>query len=113
MQRFDLELPSGMKVSFRAPRNKDRKDVLEKYLVGEKEKSMTDVELLSSICILALNDKEVSEPDPRKRMDYWSLKDVQFYQGVFLELFFLQDEEDMNKIKDAAKNLLSVDIESV
>ncbi len=104
---YELELPSGMRITFRAPKNYDRKQVIDRYVGTDRDKqAQSDVEILASMCLLSQNDQQVMEPDPRRRLDAWELKDVQFYQGVFLEMFFMSDEDDLKKVKEAAKNLL-------
>lgn len=106
----ELKLPSGLAVTFRAPRNKDRRMVLEK-LMGDRRSTGggEDVEILSSLCLETIGGRPATEvdPDPRYRMDSWELKDCQFYQSVFLEMFFLDNNADMNGVRDAAKKLMS------
>jgi hypothetical protein len=109
---YELQLPSGNQVTFRAPRNIDRKRVVEQFLNKNEKGTQTDIELLSSYCLASQNGQQLIDPDPRTRMDQWELKDVQFYQGVFLELFFMNDEDDMKKVKEAAKKLLEPGTES-
>jgi hypothetical protein len=103
---FEQRLPSGLVVNFRAPRNIDRKTVVEKFLKNNDRGAQTDMELLSSYCLTSVGGQDFMDPDPRYRMDSWELKDVQFYQALFVELFFMNEEDDVKAVKDAAKKLL-------
>jgi len=103
---YTLGLPSGMEVQFRTPRNKDRKYVIENFIADNKNKGSSDIELLAAVCLETVNGAAPGDPDPRRRMDQWDLKDMQFYQGVFLEMFTISGEDELDKIKDTAKKLL-------
>jgi hypothetical protein len=111
MQGHEIELPSGNKVTFREPRNADRHTVIRTYLDREG-KGPGEIELLAAFCLTGINGQQVMEPHPAHRMSNWSTKDVQFYQGVFLEMFFLNGDTDVEKIKDVAKKLMSPSVDA-
>jgi hypothetical protein len=103
---YELELPSGHKITFREPRNKDRKKVIEEYVADNKNKGSSDIEILAGLCLETFDGAPIQEYDPRRRMDFWGIKDVQFYQGVFLDMFTVNSDDEIDRIKEAAKKLL-------
>lgn len=113
---YEITLPSGMKIGFRGPRNIDRKTVMNwvarRPQAADKDGSNTSVELLATYCLQSINGVAPSQllngdPDWTRLTDEWDLKDTNFYHAVFLEMFFLTDEADIQKVKDTVKNLLS------
>lgn len=104
---FQYDLPSGNTITFREPRNKDRQYVL--GMVQPTDKMSVD-EVLAAHCIEAINDVPVKDPDPRRRMEIWSIKDSQMYVALFLEMFTV-NEGDMGLVRETAKKLLRIDSE--
>lgn len=100
---YKFELPSGNVITFREPKNADRKRALD--MVQPQEKISID-ELLAAICVTEINGREPAYRNDKTLMGEWTLKDGQTYVNLFLEMFTVGDD-DMKEIKEAAKKLLS------
>lgn len=104
---FSHKLPSGITVMFREPRNADRAKVLS--LIKPGDKVQVD-EVLAAYCLEGIrlpNGASASmDPDPRYRMDPWTIKDSQTYVQLWLELFTL-GEDEMKALREEAKKLLA------
>ncbi len=104
---FDLELPSGLKIKFRAPRGEDRQEGIKKF---DREKGIIPEDYMMANCLLLVNGQEVhvnefdAEP-PIEIMMRWELKDILYYTKVFESMFMLDDKAQEGAIK-LAKNLM-------
>lgn len=108
---YQYELPSGMVVDFREPRNKDRKAVVES--VKPNDKVSVD-ELLAAHCLIRVNGKTPAEMylQAHQMMDSWTIKDSQTYVALFLDMFTV-DEDHLKKVREDAKKLMSPASEAI
>lgn len=109
----ELRLPSGMVITIREPKNRDRNTVMDDFF-DEKE-GPGDIELLASYCLTSVNGQEIADPSPKHRMDPWDLRDVQFVQGAFIDAFYMMNQDAKawvkaaaNKIRESGKNELTL-----
>ncbi len=102
-----LELPSGTKITFRAPVGADRNNVLQMTQISA-DRALSDAmmvdDYLAAKCITEVDGK-ATDGDYKKLFDTWTQKDILFFRSVFDEMFGM-DEESRNKAKDAAAFLL-------
>jgi len=100
---YSAKLPSGMSVTFREPYNKDRQAVIN--MIKPQDKVAVD-EVLAGYCLETIEGRAFTDPDPRFRMDTWTIKDSQYYVQLWLEMFTVGDE-DMKRIRELGKQLLA------
>jgi len=101
-----LELPSGKKITFRAPTGKDRLDVIRMLKVTQDNLFSTGLlidQYLKAKVVLEIDGQKVAD-DYRHLFDDWPLEDVDFYSTVFNELFG-SNEEMQEKAKEVARFL--------
>jgi len=102
-----LTLLSGRKVGFRAPRNWDRRDLLSGPDGQEMLRKQGKLEeSLALVCLEKFGEVELSVDLTQfawnKRLDKLTIKEAQFYQAVFMSMFFL-NRSDMQQINQQAK----------
>lgn len=100
-------LPSGRKLSFRAPRNHDRRELLSGPEGSEMIRKQGKLEeALAMVCLLKFGETELTVDLTQfvwnKRFDKLTIKESQFYQAVFMSLYFL-NRSDMQQINQQAK----------
>jgi len=103
-----LELPSGKRITFRAPVGGDRVKVLQMTQIGEDNLisgAMLIDQYVQARCVQTVDGQPV-DGDYKRLMDNWDNADVQFYSLVFNEMFGL-NEERQEKAKEAARFLLN------
>ena len=102
-----INLPSGLQISFRAPKVIDRRQILKEF---NREDGLTPEDLLALVCLENVDSKAVNSWDnptnPVDLIDDWTLKDQQYYLEVFASLFFL-DEDERGEASKLAKKLMS------
>lgn len=101
-KHYELELPSGSKVTFREPLNADRQKVVG---ILKPEDKMPIDEALAAYCIVSVNGNPPADPDFRYRLSGWTIKDTQMYVAVWLDMFTLT-EDGLTEAREKAKNLL-------
>lgn len=102
---FELTLPvSQATIEFHAPRGVDQQTVRQKFM-DEKTRGPGESELLAAYCLTLINGQKIVDPSPKFRMESWDLVDVQFFQGVFLEAFYLTSEEWAERARAAAQQV--------
>lgn len=102
-----LELPSGIKIKFRAPKGIDRMNILQMSKIDEDNVvsgAMLLDEYIKSKCIVEVNGSPVSE-SYKTLMNEWLDTDISFYKLVF-EQMFGKTEALQEKAKEAAAFLL-------
>lgn len=103
---FDLNLPTGKKIVFRAPSFADRRNILRQF---ERNDGYMPEDLLAAKCLTHENGQPIQEEwatlDPIAIFDSWDLKDQQFYLEVFMNMFSL-DEKAKNAAQETAKKLM-------
>jgi hypothetical protein len=104
---FELALPSGLQVKFRAPNFIDRRSILKEF---DKNGGYTSEDLLAVKCLQQVNGKDFDASaydvtDPIAILHNWSLNDYMYYVEVFLSMFML-DEEARKEASNVAKKLL-------
>jgi hypothetical protein len=104
-----VELLSGRKVIFREPRNSDRRALLEGFDGEELSKRGKLEEALAYQCLEKVDKQDLSNFSWSKRSDMLTLKDGQFYQALFLEMFFLGKPE-MQQVQQLSKKLFGSSI---
>lgn len=104
---YKLTLLSGRKVSFRAPRNWDRRELLsgpDGQEILRKQGKLE--ESLALVCMELFGEGDLAVDLTQfpwnKRLDKLTLKEAQFYQAVFMSIFFL-NRSDMQQITQQAK----------
>lgn len=97
-------LPNGAEIAFREPKAQDRRELLRR--VHPNDPSVDHDALLAAMCVLRINGQEPMDPDPMYTLDQLGLKDSQEYVNLFLLMFTL-NQDDMSRIREAAKKLLS------
>jgi hypothetical protein len=107
MTTFDLNLPSGLPVKFRAPNFIDRRNILKEF---DKNGGYTSEDLLAVKCLQQVKGKEFDAnayyvTDPIEVLHDWSLNDYMYYLEVFLSMFMI-DEEARKEANNVAKKLL-------
>lgn len=100
-----IDLPSGRTVTFREPRNSDRRELLEGFDGESLNKPGKLEEALAYTCLLELDSKPLSDLGWAKRADQLNIKDGQFYQALFLDMFTI-GKDDMQRIQALSKKLL-------
>lgn len=102
-----LELPSGKKIKFRAPKGIDRMNILQMTKI-DSDNTVSGAlildEYVKAKCVKEVDDKAVTE-SYKTLMNDWLDSDITFYKLVF-EQMFGKTEELQNKAKDAAAFLL-------
>jgi hypothetical protein len=104
-----VELLSGKKIVFREPRNSDRRTLLEGFEGEELSKRGRLEEALAYQCLEKLDKQDLSNLSWSKRSDMLTLKDGQFFQALFLEMFFLGKPE-MQQVQQLSKKLFGSSI---
>lgn len=104
-----VDLLSGRKVVFREPRNSDRRSLLEGFDGEELSKRGKLEEALAYQCLEKIDNQDLANLSWSKRSDMLTLKDGQFYQAVFLEMFFLGKPE-MQQVQQLSKKLFGSSI---
>jgi hypothetical protein len=104
-----IELLSGKKAIFREPRNSDRRALLEGFDGEELSKRGKLEEALAYQCLEKLEKQSLENLSWSKRSDMLTLKDGQFFQAVFLEMFFLGKPE-MQQVQQLSKKLFGSSI---
>ncbi len=102
---FNLDLPSGRKVTFRAPSFADRRNILREY---DRSEGYLPEDLLAAKCLTHINGGPVEEEwarDPISLMDDWALNDQAYYMEVFMNMFSL-DEKAKTAAQEQAKKLM-------
>ena len=103
----ELELPSGLIITFRAPKIKDRRLVLKEF---DRDEGLTPEDILSLYCLEKVDGKPLAKgwdaQTPLEVIDDWSLKDQQYYLEVFGNLYFL-DDKGKEAASEMAKKLMS------
>lgn len=105
---FDLTLPSGLAIKFRAPNFIDRRNILKNM---DKNGGYTSEDLLSVNCLQMVNGKPFDPNaydviDPIGVMHQWPLSDYMYYLEVFFNMFML-DDEARREASNVAKKLLN------
>lgn len=108
MTTFDLKLPSGLVIKFRAPNFIDRRSILKEF---DKNGGYTSEDLLAVKCLQMVAGKAFDATayfvtDPIAVLHDWSLNDYMYYLEVFLSMFML-DEDARKEASNVAKKLLS------
>lgn len=104
-----VELLSGKSVIFREPRNSDRRALLEGFDGEELSRRGKLEEALAYQCLEKIDMQSLDNLSWSKRSDLLSLKDGQFYQALFLEMFFLGKPE-MQQVQQLSKKLFGSSI---
>jgi hypothetical protein len=103
---YAFTLPSGNKIEFREPRNRDRQKVLS---ILKPEDNVSVDEVLAAECLVSINGVAMEkEPDPRRRMSIWTIKDSQAFVYLFLQMFTV-GEDDRKALEGNARKLLGLD----
>lgn len=101
------DLPSGKKIYFQEPTNQDRRQLAEGLYGEELLKSPGKMdEALAYTCLCKVDDRDLNVEGISwsKRSDLLSLKDGQYYQLLFSELFGV-GKEDVEGVRAQAKKL--------
>ncbi|MBD2201564.1 hypothetical protein H6G33_09415 [Calothrix sp. FACHB-1219] len=104
---YNIKLPSGKDISFRAPSFKDRRDILREF---DKTAGYLAEDLLAVKCLTHVDNIAVEqywEAEPITIFDSWDLRDQSFYMEVFMNMFSL-DEKARKAAEDQAKKLMGV-----
>lgn len=95
---------SGKRVIFREPRNADRRGLLDGFDGDELARTDRLDEAVAFTCLEKIGDQDVSNLAWSKRADMLSIKDSQFYQALFMEMYFLGKPE-LQQVQNLAKKL--------
>lgn len=102
-----LELPSGKKIKFRAPKGIDRTNVLQMMKI-DSDSAVSGAILLDEYvkakCVTEV-DGAATTGDYKNLFNNWDDGDISFYKAVVNEMFG-SGEEMQNKAKEAAAFLL-------
>lgn len=102
---FELNLPSGKKVTFRAPSFMDRRLILREY---DRTEGYLPEDLLAAKCLTHVDGQPIEdnwEVEPISLVDAWDLRDQSYYLEVFMNMFSL-DEKAKTAAQEAAKKLM-------
>lgn len=103
-----LELPSGMKIKFRAPKGIDRTNVLQMLKI-DSDNAVSGAILLDEYvkakCITEV-DGAAATGEYKNLFNDWDEADVNFYKAVCNEMFG-NSQELQDKAKEAARFLLN------
>lgn len=102
---FNLSLPSGKKVTFRAPTFVDRRLILKEY---DRSEGYLPEDLLAAKCLTHVEGQPLAdnwETDAITLVDGWDLRDQSYYLEVFMNMFSL-DEKAKQAAQEAAKKLM-------
>ncbi len=102
-----IKLPSERTVIFREPKNADRRELLEGFGGEDFMRQNGKLEeALAYTCLLKVDDKDVTNLTWNSKSDLLNIRDGQFYQALFLQMFTI-GKDDLNEIQQLAKKLLS------
>lgn len=114
MEKYDknmvygpLELPSGIKIKFRAPKGIDRLNILQMTKIDTENVvsgALLLDEYIKAKCITEVNGAAATE-SYKDIMSGWLDSDIAFYKIVFEEMFG-RSEDMQSKAKEAALFLL-------
>jgi hypothetical protein len=100
---FNLNLPSGKAIVFRAPTFVDRRNILKEY---NRNDGYLPEDLLAAKCIVQIDGTQVEDAwdvDVISLLDTWSLLDQAFYMEVFMNMFNLDDKAKTAAAEEAKK----------
>jgi len=92
---FEVKLPSGIKVSVKAPSFNDRMEAVKEFRSVKDEAGYSVEELMAAKAIGSVNGNVVDTGmmlDPIFLMADWPNQDVQYYIEFFMTAFFLDDK---------------------
>lgn len=105
-----VELLTGRKVTFRIPRNSDRRDLLASQDGPDIARRRGKLEeSLAYVCLEQCGDTDLTQFAWGKRADRLTIKENQYYQAVFMNLFFLT-KPDIQKVQEQAKKVFGSSI---
>lgn len=102
---FPLTLPSGMEIAFRTTSFMDRRRMAKLY---KREEGYLLEELMAAEALVMINGQSLDnewDSEPIKRMDNWSMPDVQYYLETFMTVNSL-DETLKTRASEEAKKLM-------
>lgn len=109
---FSVTLPSGRLVGFNKPNVKNERNA--QGIAGRQrsEPGAGGMSWMEVLCCAMLtfdsSDDESKAPPPMlERLDRWDTKDKQFFVMVFNSMFYLNTDEELIAVREAAKNALS------
>jgi len=103
-----LELPTGAKISFRAPSGRDRVNVIQMMKMSFENiggGTLLIDNYVAAKCVKEYADKENTSGDYKGLYDSMPQEDADFYVAVFQEMFGMT-EDKRSKAKEMASFLL-------
>lgn len=105
---FELPLPSGVVVSFRMPKYRDRQIATKRWKLNQSDVGYALEELLAFSMLLTINGVPVlpnEQMDIIAQVDDWDLKDLSYYMEVFFAMAFTDDTQKQ-RAQEQARALL-------
>lgn len=92
---FNIDLPSGKKISVEAPTFSDRMEAVKEFRATKDAAGYSVEELMAAKALVAIDGNTVTmnmTMDPIFLFSNWSNSDVQYYIELFMTMFFIDDK---------------------